>query len=184
MLVFGLMVFESTVGYYLVARSNFNAMESLRKVTRLPVVYAFCFGLFLNLLALKLPQPFLDTEVLLRGAYATLGMMMVGLGIAMMNRWEIDWKLLGFVSTMKFVLWPVLVTSVILLDQKLNHVINPELYKLIIFLSSLPVAANTVAFASDLMVGPERAALIVLFTTLMSTLTIPIIAWIGQNLVG
>lgn len=173
MAVFGLMIYENTVGYYVTARGNFSRMIALRRLSRIPTVYAFFFGLTLNVLSVQPNGAWRDIGLSLRGAYSTLGMMIIGLGIASLARWEFDWKANLFLTVSKFILWPALMLIVLLIDASMLGIIAPELRPILFFFSSLPLAANTVTFATELQVEPARAAVAVLVSALLATILIP-----------
>jgi len=173
MIVFGLIIYENTVGYYVTARGNFDHREAIRRIQRLPSLYAFFTAIILNILNIKVSGPWADIGLSLRGAYSVLGMMIIGLGIASLPHWKIDWKMIAFVSVTKFILWPILIVLLIVLDVSTLKIISPELFPLLLFFSTLPLAANTVTFASELRVEPERASVAVLASTIVATFYIP-----------
>ncbi len=175
MLVFGLMIYENTVGYYVTARGNFDHKESLKRIIKLPTLYAFFTGLILNYYNIKAIDAWADIGGSLRGAYTTLGMMIIGLGIASLKKFTIDWSLVSFLFLSKFILWLVVTIAIIVIDQNSFQIINPNLFPILIFFSSLPLAANTVTFAAELRVEPEKAAVVVLVSTVIATLYIPFI---------
>lgn len=50
------LLFESTTGFYVTAKGNFTVKESLKKIARLPLIYAFVAGITLNLLGMQIPE--------------------------------------------------------------------------------------------------------------------------------
>jgi len=47
--ILGFVLYENTLGFYIVARANFSIKESIRKVLKLPTIYAFLLGVLLNI---------------------------------------------------------------------------------------------------------------------------------------
>ncbi|HQH27364.1 MAG TPA: AEC family transporter [Oligoflexia bacterium] len=175
---FGFILYENTIGFYLTARGKHTAQESLIKVLRLPSVYAFILGLVLNIFSLELHGPWLDLCTNIRGAYSVLGMMMIGLAIADLEKFSIDLPFLSYAFAFKFIFWPLLVGLVLVLDAQTASVFSLELRRVVFFMSTLPLAANVVAIAALLKVEPERAAVAVLASTLLALLTVPLTnAW-------
>jgi len=76
----------------------------------------------------------------------------------------------------KFVVWPALVIALIVIDQNYIHLFsaNPEVYQVMFLMSIVPIAANTVAYASFTKVEPQRAAFIVFSSTVFAIAYIPI----------
>ncbi len=159
---------ESTVGYYLMARSHFTIKDSLKKLSRLPLIYASILGTLFSLFHLQVPQIITDVAPHFRGSYVLLGMMIIGLGLSTMQRLEIDRRFTGILLLQKFLVWPVLGFGLVWLDKYSVQIFDPIAQQIIVLLSVMPYAANTVAFASQLNVHPEKAATLVLISTLVA----------------
>lgn len=177
----GAMLYQSTVGYFITAKGNFNAKESFLKVLRLPVIYAFLLGLVLNLLGVKMPFMFYDFFLYLKGTLAILGMMIVGMGmekIKLINKLDIKFVLLALF--VKFIIWPFLVVVFIFLDINFLHIFTKDLYIILFILSIVPLAGNTVTISALLNVQPEKMSLAVFVSTLISLFSIPAMIYFYQ----
>jgi len=53
-------------------------------------------------------------------------------------------------------------TLIVLLDENLFHFYSHDVYQIMILLSIVPLAANTVSYATELRTQPEKAAVAVL----------------------
>lgn len=69
------LLYESTSGFYVTAKGNFTVKESIKKMSRLPILYAFILGLILNLLGFQIPDVISSYTGQFKGAYGILGMM-------------------------------------------------------------------------------------------------------------
>jgi malate permease and related proteins len=172
--VLGFITFENTLGFYITARGNFTAKESLLKVLKLPTVYAFLVGLFINLSGIDLGKPYLDLATNFQGAYSTLGMMLIGLGIASITKFEFDYKFIATTFLAKFITWPLAIAGVIFLDTNYFHLYTTQIHQVMILMSVVPLAANTVAVATELRTHPEKASMAVLLSTLFALFYIPL----------
>ncbi len=173
--IFGIILYENTLGFYITAKGNFSSMESIRKVLKLPTVYAFLLGAVINLSGIPSGQALTDLATYFQGAYTTLGMMLIGLGIASAGTLKIDVSFIAFSFSTKFLLWPMLVTLFIVLDSTVLHIYNQQIHSVMILLSAVPLGANIVAYATELKTHPEKAATAVLFSTLVALLYIPLL---------
>ena len=176
LMIMGGMIYESTIGFFITARGHHTVVESINKLLRLPLLYAFIIGLVLNLWGISLNQIYYDTVLLFRGAYTILGMMIIGLALSEINNFIIDFKFVSLAFLAKFFLWPILMILVILLDINLLHQLNGEIHRIMFLLSLSPLAANTVSYASLLKVQPQKAAIAVLLSTLFALIYIPLLA--------
>jgi predicted permease len=168
----GYLIFENTIGFYLTARGNFSAEESLRRVLKLPALYAFAAGLACQLLGVQFSGPLQHLQVSFRGAYTVLGMMLLGLGFSSLRRWKVDWKFVGVAFAAKFIAWPIIMGGILALNRQV-HFFTSDVEKVLWLLAIVPLPVNAVAFASELRAEPEKTAMAVLLSTLFALVYIP-----------
>lgn len=175
----GLVFFENTLGFYITARGQHTAREGLIKLLKLPALYAFTAGFILNILGVS-PHPlYVEFATYFRGAYSILGMMLIGLGVSGVTRLAIDYRFLLTSILNKFLVWPLLGIVVIWLDQHSFHTLNELNQNVLLLLTCVPIAANTVSFATVLKAHPEKAALAVMTSTILALLFVPLyISWL------
>lgn len=173
--ILGFVLYENSVGFFLTANGNHTAKESLWKVIKLPTIYAFFVGLLLNLLGIHLGDIAVTMIGHFKGAYTLLGMMIIGMGLATVSMSEIDYKFISLSFLAKFISWPLIIFGIIASDKYLLHIYNPSIYNVITIMAIVPLAANTVAVATELKVHPNKAALAVLLSTFFALFYIPLI---------
>ena len=171
----GLVFYESTLGFFITARGNHTIRESIRRLLGLPSLYGLLLGLALNLGHIHLPESYFSLAENFRGAYSILGMMIIGLGVSGFKKLELDIPFLGLSFLAKFFLWPVYTFLIVTLDRNTLHLLTPTMHSILLLLSLMPMAANTVVLATALHVKPEKAALGVLSTTLFALFFIPLV---------
>jgi predicted permease len=185
LLSLGFVLYENTVGYFVTARGHHTVGESLRRVARLPSVYAFVAGAALNVAGIAPGQGALDFLTPFRGAYSVFGMILVGMGLAdalSANRARAagsasalrDFRFLGFGLAARFLAWPLALNLAIALDTAFFGFFGPAERQSLRLVGFLPVAANVVAIATDLKTEPEKAAFLVLASTIVSLLLLPL----------
>ena len=172
--ILGIVLYENSVGFFLTAKGNHTAKESLLKVIRLPVIYAFLVALLLNIFNVQLGNIFVTTIVNFKGAYTLLGMMIIGMGLATISIRQIDYKFISLAFLAKFIFWPLIIFGIIALDRHIFHLYTSTIYNVLITMAIVPLAANTVAVATELKVHPDKAAWAVLLSTLFALFYIPI----------
>lgn len=174
--ILGFNVFDASIGFFLVARGRHTVSESIKKVILLPTLYGFILGLMINVLNINLGNIFFDAVGNIRGVYTVLGMMLIGLGIADIKNYAFDFVFTSLLFIIKFAVWPLLMISLFFVDSLLFHLYNQDVHKVFLLLAIVPLAANTVAYATQLNVHPEKSALTVLLSTLIALIYIPIFA--------
>lgn len=170
------LLYESTTGFYVTAKGNFTVKESLNKMLKLPILYAFILGVILNLLGVGIPAEVSSYTAQFKGAYGILGMMMLGMGLVGLKKGsDLDVKFISITFIMKFIFWPLAILGVIYLDRNFFMFLNEDLYKVMFLFSIVPLAGNTVTLAVLLNAKPEKASFTVLLSTIVSVIYIPIV---------
>lgn len=172
----GILLYENTLGFFIAARGHHSVKESLIKLLKLPLIYAIGLGLIVNLSGIQLGSIYTDAVGNFKGAYTILGMMIIGLGLAGITEFKFDFLFISLTFIAKFLIWPLLVFLIIFLDNNLLKIYDANIHKVLILLAVVPLAANTVAFATTLKTHPEKVAVAVLLSTLFALFYIPIIA--------
>lgn len=170
----GLILYESTRGYYIIARSHATAREAVNKVIRLPVIYAFILGVIVNRLDIHFSGSIASTLTYFNGAYTVLGMMILGIALSAVTRATYDKAFTAISFAAKFLAYPVLIGLLVGADAAWLHLFTPEIHKIMMILAITPMATNTVTYATQLRAHPEKAAFTVLLSTLFALLYIPV----------
>lgn len=176
--IMGFTMYENTLGFYITARSHFSVRDSLQRLIKLPTIYAFALAVILNLAKAPLGDIYQNTANNFQATYSILGMMIIGMGLAGVNHMNFDGKYVAVAFLAKFVAWPLVIGSVILLNNFLFHFYDPLSSKVMVLEAIVPMAANTVSYAALLKVHPEKAALAVLLSTLVALVSIPLVAYL------
>ena len=174
--VLSFLFYESTLGFYIIARGSYTLKESLIKVLKLPSIYALNLGLFLNYSGIEVSlhvEQFLDY---FKGAFAILGMMMIGMGLKGVKEVGMDFKFLSLAFGRKFVVWPLVIFGIIALDKNFFTFFNEDIYKAMFIFAVVPLAANVVAMSVLLKSSPQKASFAVLASTLFSLFSIPLMS--------
>lgn len=171
--VLGFMLFESTLGYYLIAKGQATAKEAVFNVLKLPLIYAFIFGLIVNKSGLVFSAPIQDLMTNIRGAYVVFGMMIIGIGLASVTRAAFDKKFTLLAFAAKFICYPIAVALFVALDNSALNLFDTETHQVMFLISIVPLASNTVAYAVRLKAHPEKAAFAVLLSTIFALFYIP-----------
>jgi len=174
------LLYESTTGFYVTAKGNFTVKESLVKISKLPILYAFVLGLFLNIIGLEIPEALSSYTSQFKGAYGILGMMMLGMGLLGLKGNEDNWdkKFITITFIIRFVFWPLSMLFFIYIDKTFLQILNNDLYKVLFLYSIVPLAGNSVTLAVLLNAKPEKTSLTVFLSTLVSVLSIPLFIYL------
>lgn len=174
--VMGLILYENTVGFFVVANGSYGSRASFAKLVRLPAIYAFAAGVLFNAAGFNLGGLAVSTLDYFKAAYTLLGMMLIGMGMVVVDFKKIDFKFVTLAFLAKFIIWPAAIAAVIFCDANFFHIFSVGAYKVMVLMSVVPLAANTVAYATEFKTCCDKAALAVLLSTLFALLYVPLAA--------
>ncbi|MHB0777539.1 AEC family transporter [Halomonas sp. WWR20] len=179
----GVTLYEFTVGFYISARGQFSARQSLARIVRLPLIYAFAAALLVSGLSLPVPGAVMEGLDYFKYCYTVLGMMIIGMTLGRVTMREVDIRFIGACVAARFVLWPLVSLAAVLALQA-SVGISETLATVLLLLGVVPMAANVVVIAMELNIRPEKGAIAVLLTTLAAPLLIPPYLYVLLTLAG
>lgn len=169
-----LILSELGLGYYFGARGHADVRGAIIKVLKLPVVYAIALGLSLNAMNIALPPLVERYTDYATGAWVLIGMMLIGIALGKQEKITFEPRLIKWLFTAKFVLWPLFGAAFIAADILVFGLYEPKIHALVAIFCSVPLAGNLVAYATNLNLRPERVAGAVLASTLLALFTVPL----------
>ncbi|MFC3285811.1 AEC family transporter [Litchfieldella rifensis] len=169
----GVTLYEFTLGFYVSARGQFSVRQSLVKITRLPLIYAFLAALLASALGITIPGPVMNSLEVFPATYTLLGMMIIGMTLGRVTIRELDARFIAACVVVRYGLWPLIALGVVATLQATTG-IAPELVLALLLIGVVPMAANVVVVAMELSIRPEKGAIAVLVTTLAAPLLIPL----------
>jgi predicted permease len=174
--VFGFLVYETTLGFILISRGTHTVTESLQKLLRLPIVYTFLLGIVAQATNFNMGQVYQDFVPNFRGAYVLLGSLLIGVALSELTRAHAELSTVVRSFLVRFVAWPAMMIGFILLDKAYFGLFEgrTDIYQVMFLMSIVPIAANTVAYATFMKAEPERAAFIVFSSTIFAIGFIPV----------
>lgn len=173
MALLGVTLYDSSLGYYISVKGTSPPLQCIKKILTLPSLHAFLLGLIVNFFHIPLPDIYTDFITPIKGVYIVMGMMIVGIGLAGLTEFKLDFKFVGMTFLAKFLAWPLLVLLIISFDRAFLELYDPISHQALILISIVPLAINTVIMASIMKCQPEQIAATVLLSTLFALLYVP-----------
>ncbi len=175
MIILAATLFGDTIGYYTIARGNYTMKAALKKAATIPTVYAFMLGILANYFAIPLGANYASFALNFRGVFVVLGMLIIGMGLADIKKYEWDFKFLAVPFVAKFLVWPILMALVVFFDASYFHFFSPLIHQVLVVFSLVPLGTNTVVYATQLKIYPEKIAAAVFLSTLFALAYIPLV---------
>ncbi len=174
----GIVLYENSVGYYILARGKYTPAECVSKVLRLPAIYAFCLGMGFNLSSAEIPDAFVQFFNYIKGTFTVMGMMIIGLGLAKLEHFKFDRTFIGLTFFAKFLIWPALIVSLNAIDSAFFGFYDDVAHKALLLISIVPMAVNTVIIATILDTQHEKASTAVVLSTIAALIYVPLMSTI------
>ncbi|OEY86478.1 permease [Wolbachia pipientis] len=171
----GMLLFENSLGFYIAANGIYTKKECLFKLFKIPSSYAMLLGFILSIFDVHIPHFLSDCMVSIRGTFVTLGMMLLGICIAQITNFKIDWKIAFTTIMVKYILWPLFVLSIVLLDKYIIKIYDEKIYKALILLAIIPVSGSSIILANILNYKPDRVALLLFISVTVGLFYVPLV---------
>lgn len=163
-------------GLYNLMSASKTIGDILKSLIRLPIIHALLLGIIFQVLNVKLPNFALVPLEQLASAFMALALFLLGAQLAdiRFNTFHrvIVWSLLG-----RLVAGPMLALLFIYMLG-----INGVMAQSLLVASSLPTSRNTATIALEHRVAPELHAQVVLYSTLLSSITVTVVIYLSMIL--
>lgn len=174
-----MMVFQSllmnTIGIFFASiggEEKATLRQSLRRVIRMPLIYAALLGVGLQLFAVTVPKTLMEGISLVADASIPTVMLVLGMQLAAIARKKVAYRYVSAVTVIRMVLSPLIAASILYFMP-----INDLLKAVMIVQSAMPAAANTTMFALQFGTEPDLVSFTTFITTLISIVTIPLVLY-------
>lgn len=170
-IIMGVILYEFTYGYFVTSRGHYTFRESLIRISRLPITYAFVLALILRRFDWSSNDIIFSVLRNFKGAYSILGMMIIGITLSQFRGVRIDRRFLVATLSWKFVAWPLLGLGILTVS---GDRLTAAEQGVIMLMASVPMAGNTVVIANELDVHPNKAATAVMLSTVLALISVPL----------
>ncbi|SES36968.1 AEC family transporter [Psychrobacillus sp. OK032] len=168
-----------TYGLYNLIASTKSGLDILRSLLRMPIVHALLIGAVMNIFDIGIPI-FLRIPVdYLANAFISIALITLGAQLAQLDIKTILNKVILTSTIGRLVLGPVLAFGLILL-MGFDGVVAQSLF----IASAFPTSRNSSTLALEYDVEANLAAQIVLFSTVVSCITVTIVIYLSNILWG
>lgn len=173
---------SNTYGFYQAGAGRLTPRDALKVVFHMPMVYAIPLALLCQLLPFDLHGLFFFAPLNIF-ANAFVGVAMIALGVQInrtpLNFFKMDVML---ATTLRLIVSPLIAAGITILFIMFYGPIHPIAAQTIIITYSVPTAINMSLIAIEMKNNPEYATQIVMGTTILSAITMPLFITIAYYL--
>ncbi|QJC27224.1 permease [Anaplasma platys] len=170
----GMLFFENSFGFYIVTQRLYTPVQCAKRLAALPVFYTAIAALLLNYYKVQIPAFLTGTVAGMTNTNMILGTLLIGISIANIKDFSIDFKLVILTVVIKYLAWPLLMIGLILLDKIGPGWYDYQAYQALMLLAIIPVSTTGVILSSVLNYHPDRAAMILLISTVIGMFYVPL----------
>ncbi|MEK6808208.1 MAG: AEC family transporter, partial [Nanoarchaeota archaeon] len=156
-------LFLFSIGICIVHEKN-----EIKEVFRLPLIYALIFGILFNALRIDLPNIIFKPLEMVGAITIPLALMVLGYRLSSIKITHL--KIAFFASIFK-ILGGFLIASLVVLFLPLNHIAK----SVILIQASMPSAVMSMILCQKYKKDPEIVTSVVMLSTLMSVVAVPVI---------
>ncbi len=154
-------------------RSFANTTDSILKVVKLPILNAFFLGCLFSFCGFTLPE-FLDDFIYnMKGSFSILGMVMVGLALSSLQKFEVDIKFTLATFAAKFLFYPLGLGLFIMFDHFVTKWYNNDYYNALKLLSTATLSCKYHSYSKFTKFYPEKVAPTVFLSLLFVVVYMP-----------
>lgn len=165
-----------TYGLYNLISASKSILELLRDLLKLPIIHALVIAFVFKIFDAPIPTFLLVPIEQLAGGFASLALILLGAQLESIKirsfQKVIPWSLLG-----RLIIGPV-VALILIYTLGIDGVIAQSL----LIASAFPTSRNTATLALEYDVEPELHAQIVLYSTLLSSITVTFVIFLAMQL--
>jgi malate permease and related proteins len=171
----GNVFYGDTIGYYLMGRSkDLSVGDAIKKVFKIPAVYASIAAIVANIAGLELPESIEPVMDGVSWVLSALGMVMIGIGLSNVDFKETDYSKFSKILGLRYLAAGVIMAGLVFLESITFGQLEREEQLLMLLIPAFPIAANLVVFAAYLDTENENAALLVSLSSIISLVIVPI----------
>lgn len=166
-----------TYGLYNLISSVKSGKEIVLAFLRLPIIHALWIGALLNILHVPLPQTIRIPVDYIAGGFVAVALITLGAQLSQIEIRSMFNKLIYVSCFTRLIVGPAVALAVIYL-LKIDGVVAQSLF----IASSFPTSRNSSSLALEYDVDSDTAAQTVLFSTVISCLTVTVVIYVSNIL--
>ncbi|WPK12807.1 AEC family transporter [Lysinibacillus louembei] len=168
-----------TYGLYNLISTAKSGKEILKDFFKMPIIYALILGILLNMLHIPIPQPLYIPLNYVAEGFVAVALITLGAQISQIEMRAMFNKVIFISCFTRLIVGPALALLVIF-ALGLDGVVAQSL----LIASAFPTSRNSSSLALEYDVESDTAAQTVLFSTIVSCLTVTVVIYMSQILFG
>jgi malate permease and related proteins len=162
----------STIGVYYAGKGSdrgYSIKESLQNILKMPMIYGSVLGIALQILTIAIPDIVMKPIDMIADATIPTIMLVLGMQLGAITKKNVSMGDVSMIMVQRMLLSPLLALLLVWVLP-----IEGMLSQVLIVLSAMPSAANTMMLSLEFGTEPDLVSYSTLITTLLSILSVPL----------
>ena len=162
----------STIGVYYAGKGSdrgYSIKESLLNILKMPMIYGSILGIALQLLMIVIPDIVMKPIDMIADATIPTIMLVLGMQLGAITKKNVNMGDVSMIMVQRMLISPILALLLVWILP-----IEGMLSQVLIVLSAMPSAANTMMLSLEFGTEPDLVSYSTLITTLLSILSVPL----------
>ncbi|MCL6220400.1 AEC family transporter [Zunongwangia pacifica] len=170
----GTALYGNIIGYIQVAKSKFSTKQAILEVLKVPFIYVIILALILKGFKVETPEAVKPVVNVMGTVVSVMGMLIIGMNLTNIHFKSLNWGYYAKVLGVRAIS-AILITAVLMgLEYWLIDGLDKEQRQVMALIPLFPIAANLAVFSSFLKSQEKQAALLIVFSMIISLILVPI----------
>jgi len=170
----GTALYGNIIGYIQVAKSKFSTKQAILEVLKVPFIYVIILALILKGFKVETPEAVKPVVNVMGTVVSVMGMLIIGMNLTNIHFKSLNWGYYAKVLGVRAIS-AILITAVLMgLEYWIIDGLDKEQRQVMALIPLFPIAANLAVFSSFLKSQEKQAALLIVFSMIISLILVPI----------
>jgi len=170
----GTALYGNIIGYIQVAKSKYSTKKAIIEVLKVPFIYIIILALILKAFKVETPQAVKPIVSVLGTIVSVMGMLIIGMNLTNIRFKSLNWGYYGKVLGVRAISAVIITAALMGLEYWLIDGLDKEQRQVMALIPLFPIAANLAVFSSFLKSQEKEAALLIVFSMVLSLILVPL----------
>ena len=170
----GTALYGNIIGYIQVAKSKYSTKKAIIEVLKVPFIYIIILALILKAFKVETPESVKPIVSVLGTIVSVMGMLIIGMNLTNIRFKSLNWGYYGKVLGVRTISAVIITAALMGLEYWLIDGLDKEQRQVMALIPLFPIAANLAVFSSFLKSQEKEAALLIVFSMVLSLILVPL----------
>ena len=170
----GTALYGNIIGYIQVAKSKYSTKKAIIEVLKVPFIYIIILALILKAFKVETPEAVKPIVSVLGTIVSVMGMLIIGMNLTNIRFKSLNWGYYGKVLGVRAISAVIITAALMALEYWLIDGLDKEQRQVMALIPLFPIAANLAVFSSFLKSQEKEAALLIVFSMVLSLILVPL----------